>query len=411
VNNLIAYVIDNFRVVGGKLERLVDETWVDTTTYADQKRIKVNGVMIKREEVTRILECNAQPLEEETAAWSAKAQVRLQRQMDSNRIERALFRKEARELNSRNELFEEMIKLLESSKIGTPAPPIKWDKDGPVLCLALNDIHYGEKVALANNSVDTTVISKRLYKYVREAIAVAGAFGCKRAMVFMLGDMTNSSRRPSEYLSNEFTTSHAAVNAIEITSQIISLLSHHFSVTDVVSVCGNESSIRLSDNQFGFEPKMLMSNFDYIIHEALRAIFPSVRFSDWGNPLERIVSLHGRNILLTHGITLARKSPEHQMLHYKTKYGSDVHYIISGHVHEACNTPFFSRAGSPIGSNAFSELSLGIPVSVPSQTFHIVRSSGIVSIPVDLSFGCDEFFKFTAPPTDEAVISTKLDLG
>ncbi len=411
MSDLIAYVIDNFRVVGGKLERLVDEVWVDTTTYADQKRIRVNGAMVKREEVMRILEENAQPLEEETEAWSAKAQARLQKQLDGNRIERALFRKEARELNSRNELFSEMISLLEDAKIEPIAAPVKLDKDSPVLCLALNDIHWGEKVALANNLVDTKVISQRLYKYVREAIVVAESFGCKRAMVFMLGDMVNSSRRPSEYLSNEFTTSHATVNAIEVTSQIISTLSHHFTVTDVVSVLGNESTIRMNDNQFGFEPKMLMSNFDYIIHESLRAIFPTIKFSEWGNPLERIVSLHGRNMLLTHGITLARKSPEHQMLHYKTKYGSDLHYIISGHVHEACNTPFFSRAGSTIGSNAFSELSLGIPVSVPSQTFHIVRSSGIVSIPVDLSFGCDEFFRFTAPPTDEAVISTKLDLG
>jgi len=347
--------------------------------------------------------------EEKNEVGAVDLALKRQKLMDSNRVERALFRSEARKLNERNELFEKMIEMLKGKAFDLPQQ-INTASDGPVLLVCFNDTHFGEQVALKNNIVNTKVISQRLHKYVSKAIQGGLAFDCKRVIFLMLGDMINSARRPSEYLSNEFTTSHATINAIEIISQTLNLISSHFSLTDVVSVLGNESTIRMSDNQFGFEAKMLMSNFDYIIHESLRQLFPSVKFSEWGNPLERIISLHNRNILLTHGITAARKSPEHQLIYYKTKYGHDIHYVIEGHVHESCITPFMARAGSPVGANCFSELSLAIPVSIPSQTYHIVDASGITSIPVDLSFGYEEYFNYTTPPKEEALIDTFLSL-
>jgi predicted phosphodiesterase len=350
------------------------------------------------------------PEEEKTETGAVALALQKQKLMDSNRVERKLFREEARKLNTANDLFEKMIGMLSANPIRRTKPVKASPESSPVLAIGLSDVHWGETVALKNNEINTKIISQRLFKFMMEAIKAGLGFGCKRAVFFLTGDHVNSSRRPSEFLSNEFTASHAAVNAIEVYSRMIDIVSDHFNVTDVVSVCGNESTIRLSDNTFGYEPKMLMSNYDYIIHQSLKALFPGIRFSEFGNPVERVVKICGKNILLTHGITLARKSPEQAMNYYRMKHGNDLNYLICGHVHEACNTPFFSRSGSPIGANCYSELTLGIPISVPSQTFHIISDSSIFSVPVDLSYGLDDFFEFTVPPSTGAIMSTTLNL-
>jgi predicted phosphodiesterase len=355
----------------------------------------------------RLLKLRATSEEVKEQDGSVDLSIKNQRLTDSNRTERALFRSEARKLNDRNDLFEKMIELLKTNPIKTSNQTLVLDTSSPVLAIGLSDVHWGETVALPNNEVNTKIISQRLFKFMSEAIKAGIGFGCKRAVFFLTGDQVNSSRRPSEYLSNEFSVSHATVNAVEIYSRMIEIVSQSFSVTDVVSVCGNESR---QDKDFGFESKMIMSNYDYIIHESLRALFPGVKFSNWGNPVERLVKICGKNILLTHGITLARKSPEQALNYYRLKHGNDLNYLICGHVHEACNTPFFSRSGSPIGANCFSELTLGIPVSVPSQTFHIISNTSIFSVPVNLTEGLTDSFEFTKPPSSRDVMDTELDL-
>jgi hypothetical protein len=91
---------------------------------------------------------------------------------------------------------------------------------------------------------------------------------------------------------------------------------------------------------------------------------------------------------MSHGITKSKANPETQVAYYEAKYGL-VDLVITGHVHSPLIAPKFSRSASPVSGNCYSELGIGIPASVASQTFHIVTRDGIFSVPVNLDNACE----------------------
>ena len=145
----------------------------------------------------------------------------------------------------------------------------------------------------------------------------------------------------------------------------------------------------------------MINSFAYIIDRMLKVYFPKIKFAEWGNPSERIIKIDGTSILITHGIVKARASPETQLAYYRGKYGP-IDFMMSGHLHESLVGPKFSRSGSPIGKNAYSEMSLGIVNSCPSQTCYIVERGEIRAFPIALDGGFREGALFVTTPVQKA---------
>lgn len=336
------------------------------------------------------------PEEEKVDNATIEQQIKIQKLQDSNRIERKLFRKEARTLNASNELFEQIIDMLKAITPHKPNP-VGSAIAGGTLVVQFSDVHFGETVSLPNNILNTKVLSQRLYKFAQTAITTGLALGCRRAIIALTGDVAaNSDRRvDSELMSNEFNRSHAVINAFEIISQAISLVDSYIPVTTIASVLGNEPRVR---ENLAFEHKSYMDNFDLILHEMLRGYFPSIHVTTFGNPVERILVIDGVHFLITHGIPKAKASPDNQLAYYKAKYGR-VDYVISGHLHGSLVAPGYARSGSPIAGNCYSELVLGIANTIPSQSFHLVSDGRVLSFPVDLTAVGEDMFRYTEPPT------------
>jgi predicted phosphodiesterase len=334
---------------------------------------------------------------------AVKKATEIQRLRDVQRIERGTFRKEARVLNGANATLDALIELVKEN----PSTPVTYGpkvaKEEGTLIMGLSDLHFGEMVTLPNNLVNTKVLSQRLYKFCEIAVDTALAFGVSRCIFVLTSDMVNSDRRQGELMSNEYNRSHALFNAFEVISAMIDKVSQYIQVTNLTSVIGNEGRV---DLDLAFEHKCFMNNFDFILDRMLKAHFPKIVVSNFGNPVERILSVDGVEILLTHGITMAKATPAKQLAYYRQKHGR-VDYMISGHLHEALVAPGFSRSGSPVGGNCYSELSLGIAASTPSQTFHIVRGGQMLSFPVDLTSVDGTFFPYTEPPKQRDITQTK----
>jgi hypothetical protein len=337
--------------------------------------------------------------------YSVDQALKIQKLRDTQRIERREFREEARALNSRNGLLETLIDLMTNLHKRVPKKRLV-KATGGTLVLQFSDLHFGETVELPNNIVNTNIISARLYEFVHRAIAIGKAFNVRRCVVALTGDIVNSDRRTSELMSNEFNRAHAIMNAFEVLSQAIDVVDSEVPVTNVVSVIGNESRI---DKDFAFETRCLTNNFDYILHEMLRAYFGEIKCSEWGNPVERLLSIDGILMMLSHGITKCKASPANQLSYYRAKYGR-VDYLIEGHLHEALGAPGFARSGSVIGGNGYSELGLGIPTSTPSQSCHVIDDMKVFSFPIDLTSVCGDVFTFTKPPESAEVARVREEI-
>jgi predicted phosphodiesterase len=332
---------------------------------------------------------------------SLKKSLEIQRLRDTQRIERKEFRGEARVLNSSNDLFSDLIELIKQS----PTPVIKPVEitQGGTLIIQLSDLHFGETVSLANNEFNTEIQSKRLYAYTKRAVEIGLSSSCRRVVFVLTGDLINSSRREGEALSNEYNSAHAVLNAFEMISHMIQIVNQSIRVTNVISVCGNESRI---NQELSLEHKVFLNNYDYIIHSMLKAKHSEqMLFSDFGNPVERLLEIDGMHIGIAHGLTRNKMTPAKQLEYFKQKYGQ-VDYLLVGHMHEPLCAPGYSRSGSTVGSNAYSEFLLGIPKGVPSQSCHVVSDQSVTSFPVDLSRHGNEGLSYSTPPKSRNVMKS-----
>lgn len=400
-----AFILENFRVVNGKLEKLAYGEWSDTSDYVDKKRVRVGNVMMKREKVMQILNENAYPTEDEVENFNKKQAKALQRLQDTQRIERALVRKELRSENKAEAVFEELLEMIPRAKVGkSKAVSLS---DGGTLIIQISDAHFNEMVSLPNNIFNAKVQSQRIYKYIKQSIAIGIGFNVRRAIFVLTGDLVNSSRREGEALSNEYNSAHATLMAFEVISGAIEMVSSYFKITSLLSVLGNESR---NNNELCLEAKVFLNNFDYIIHNMLTARYSAlIECIPIGNPVERIMDIDGVKILATHGLVKPKDSVVRQLTYYRTKYGR-VDHILCGHLHESLCAPNFSRSGSTVGGNTYSELTLGIATSVPSQSCHVVQDGCVFSFPIDLTSVSEEYFSYTEPPSQRTVIKTEVTI-
>lgn len=404
---MVDAILHQFELKEGKVfNRATGQFWIDRDSRVVLHMDDETTARPRLRPVQRILEAAGNGDVEDAWVFSSKKQATLQQQMDTNRVERALVRKEVRALNASNDRFEVIAALLTENAYRLPPPKEDTSACGTIV-IQFSDTHFGTTVELPNNVVNMKVLSARVREFTHKAIDFGLRVNARRAVVVLTGDIITSDRRTSEQASIEYNRAHAALNAFEIISQAIADIQQYFSVSHVVSVLGNEGRIL---QNLDFEHKAFYENYDWIVDRMLANYFPSIKFSEHINPVEKVLEIDGVKILVTHGITKPKMTPGKQVEYYRKKY-SDLDWVLCGHIHEPLVSQGYSRSGSLVGGNCYSEFGLGIATSMPSQTFHFISDRSVYSFPINLAcIDSSRLYSFTPPPKTRDIITTEIEV-
>lgn len=305
-----------------------------------------------------------------------------QRQQDLNRIKNKSFREVARIENSLEELNKSLISVLRDIGFKIETVYHKEYQEDTVFLVQISDPHFNELVDLPSNKYDFLVASKRLQKYAEEIIKEAQLRNVNRIILAFTGDMLNSNRRLDELLNMSTNRATASILAAQLLSHFIKDLNRYCNVT-CTYITGNESRI---DPEFGFSPMVTSDNFDTLIFNMINMLFKDHKGVDfmYGDTKEKIIRIKDKNILLTHGeeIKDSQKGVQQKIGKYSGS-GIDIYYVIFGHIHFANITDLYTRSGSLVGMNAYSDRGLDL-VTRASQVFHILTEHSLHNMRVDL---------------------------
>jgi len=302
-----------------------------------------------------------------------------QRLQDTNRIERGTVRKHYQMENALTALNEAVLEKFD--EIDFNVKKVVEDisiVEGDQAIIQLTDTHFNELVDLEHNKYDFDIAGKRMALFASEAKRVLGSYGIKKVILAMTGDMINSDRRVDEKLNMATNRMTATMLAVKLIQYFIQDLMTEFDQMDVVYVTGNES--RAFD--FGFTDMVVTDNYDSMIFNFLKEMYKestNVNFID-SNPVETVVRINGRNILILHGTTIGAAA-QGNVQKFIGKYagrGVAIDYAIFGHIHFANIGDIFARSGSLVGSNTYSDFALGL-ITKPSQNLHIIRKDGTIN--------------------------------
>ena len=308
-----------------------------------------------------------------------------QRFADSNRIERKSFREYARLDNAVSEYNNELVKVLDQYNLAKFTIKHKNYQNEAAGIFHLTDPHFNELVNLAINKYDFNVASKRCKLFVEEAREYFKLKNVKNILFAVTGDLLNSDRRLDELLAQATNRSKATFLAVRLIELMILDLNKDFNLT-VANVTGNESRIA---KDIAWNNILATDNYDFTIFNILDYLFKGskgITFLTNTDPMEQIVKVGNKNILLIHGHQIKGKT-EHAIQGIKGKYaakGITIHFIVSGHLHSARIGDVYARGSSIVGANEYSERGLQL-TSRASQNIHIIYSSNrIDSIKIDL---------------------------
>ena len=308
-----------------------------------------------------------------------------QRFADSNRIERKAFREYARIDNAVAEYNRELVKVLDKYNLAKFTIKHKNYQNEAAGVFHLTDPHFNELVNLAINKYDFNVASKRCKLFVEEAREYFKLKNVRNVLFAMTGDLLNSDRRLDELLAQATNRSKATFLAVRLIELMILDLNKDFNIT-VANVTGNESRVA---KDIAWNDIMATDNYDFTIFNILNYIFKNckgIKFLINENPIEQVVRVGNKNILLMHGHSLKGKI-EKEVQNIKGKYTAEgiiIHYILFGHKHSARIGDVYSRGSSIVGANAYSDRELQL-ISRASGNIHIIYSSNrIDSIKIDL---------------------------
>ena len=314
-----------------------------------------------------------------------KLAKKTQRFADSNRIERKAFREYSRIDNAVSEYNQELVKVLDRYNLAKFTIKHKNYQNEAAGIFHLTDPHFNELVNLAINKYDFGIASKRCKLFVEEAREYFKLKNVKNVLFAMTGDLLNSDRRLDELLAQATNRSKATFLAVRIIELMILDLNKDFNIT-VANVTGNESRVA---KDIAWNDIMATDNYDFTIFNMLNYLFrgsKGITFFANADPMEQVVKVGNKNILLIHGHQIKGKT-ERAIQGIKGKYaakGITIHYIISGHLHSARIGDVYARGSSIVGANEYSERGLQL-TSRASQNIHIVYSSNrIDSIKIDL---------------------------
>jgi predicted phosphodiesterase/predicted RNA-binding Zn-ribbon protein involved in translation (DUF1610 family) len=310
---------------------------------------------------------------------SIKLAKKAQKYQDINRVERKAFRESARILNMHETLNTKLIDGISKHKFKSPKK-LKPVTVGSVGCVHFSDIHINELINLPFNKYDVRICSQRIQKYITKCNEHFKANICMRVVIFFGGDLLNSDRRLDEITAQATNRTQAMILAVEIFQQAIRDLRKLWSI-DIVWVCGNEGRV---NQEIGFNEVVASDNYDHAIPMILMHLFngvEGVNFHIPENPMEVVVNVNGKNILLLHGHGGGKGGPEDKAKGIRGKYaerGICIDFVIWGHIHSAIINELYARSGSPAGANAFSDGALGL-AGKASLNCYVVTEIGEIS--------------------------------
>lgn len=315
--------------------------------------------------------------------------VRLAKQkqaaQDLNRISNKAFRENARIENALEVWLKDISAEIKniSAKTKTKKHEIK---EGYCGVLQFSDVHFNEIVDdVAGNKYDFFIASARIKRHADHAIKIFKAYGVTTVYLCFTADMYNSDRRLDELLNNSTNRAKGFLLGYDICRQLIQHLNQHFNVV-VASVCGNEARI---DQHREYSDIRATNNFDFMLHEFLRRTFDSkdgIHFIN-GDPTELVMEVNGQNFLLVHGDSKYAGDPFKGTLGMMAKYsaiGIKIRYVLSGHIHMAYLSDYFSRSGSTVGNNAYSHKALNLTGRASQNLYLVAPSGNIHAVKIDL---------------------------
>lgn len=299
----------------------------------------------------------------------------LQRKTDELRVLKKEFRENSRIENTLLSLNEALVDIL-TKQTFKPITYQYFEESGPVIVIQLSDLHFNELVQLPDNYFGFEAGAKRLQKYASKIRNIADAYNCKNFVIAMTGDLINSDRRLDEMMNQATNRMKAATIATRILFHFINEINHLGNIT-ILGVSGNESRVK---EEFGMSSYVMSDNYDYLIFNMLKLLYKDskgITFID-GDPVEQVININGSNILINHGTSI--KEGQAYMQQVFGKYASKgilLDYAIFGHVHFTNITDIYSRSGSLVGNNVYSDRSLNL-VTKASQVIHIIEKDGSI---------------------------------
>ena len=330
----------------------------------------------------------------------------LQRSRDLTRIKSKEVREGTRVLNAVSELDKELITLIQKKGMSLRTKSHKRT-DSPsrvVGVIQISDVHFNEEIDLPNNKYNFKIAAKRLEKHVFKSMKYFKANEVSEVVVAMTGDMMNSDRRLDELLENATNRSKAVFLAVDILQQLILDINKKYPVT-VASICGNEGRV---NPDLGWIDQIASDNYDFTIHQTLSHLFKGkkgVTFVPIENPLEQVLDINGKHILLCHGHNgvATNSNIENGVSKYISRYsvaGIRLDYVLMGHIHSANIGDFYSRSSGLPGGNAYSDKALNL-YSRASQNAFVISQESIDGLKVDLQ----EYEGFEGYSYDESLES------
>lgn len=305
-----------------------------------------------------------------------RKQKQLQLKTDQNRVLNKHFREYARIENTLTVLNEKLVDLL-TNQTFKPTTYKYPETEGTVMIVQVTDLHFNELVEMPDNMYGFVVGAKRMQKYAHKIKEMAKSFNVTNIVVAITGDILNSDRRLDEQV-------HMATNRMKA-SIIASQILYHF-IQDInrvanlkiMSVSGNESRV---NEEFGMSEFLMSDNYDFLIFNMLKMLFKNAEGVDFieGDPVEQVINVNHCNFLVTHGTTIKEGQAAMQQVFGKyAAKGILLDYAIFGHVHFTNITDIYSRSGSLVGNNVYSDRSLNL-ITKASQVIHMVETDGSIN--------------------------------
>jgi predicted phosphodiesterase len=322
---------------------------------------------------------------------SVKLAKQKQKLQDSNRIKNKTFREYARLENALASLNEELIKILKANNFSQLVQPHPIESKAAGI-LQISDWHLNELVDLMNNRFDFKVASQRMQMFVDVARKIFKTFNVYNILIAINGDLLNSDRRLDEKLHMSTNRMKATFLAVDLLKSLIGDLGQDFNIT-IACVSGNETRV---NEEHGWSDLVITDNYDFTIFNILKYIFMDspVKFIE-DDPVEQVINVGGKNVLLIHGEEkILLGDVEKGVIQLCGKYSSRgiiIDYVIFGHIHYTRIGDHFTRGGSLVGANAYSDTGLQL-ITKASQSVHVITELGqIHSVKIDLQNAADHY--------------------
>ena len=360
--------------------------------YPDLPRVNHLRSLVK----TEILMAQSSPQTDEPIApedleivtESVKLAQRLQRQQDTNRIERKSFRAHSRAYNAIEALQSDILNELVEHKEALTTTGIRtgsYDSNTPVAVLHLSDLHFNELIALPHNKYDFEVAAKRLQLLAQKTKLYCKAHDCQRIVIALGGDIINSDRRLDEVLSMSTNRARAVVLATHLLRQLVTDLRADFFI-DLFGITGNEGRAK---QELAWGDPAVSDSYDASVYWMLEHLLGTQDKGLRVHPLqgnEVLFQIHNEVFLLLHGhqVTASDQRKVQSIIgKHSAVAGQQVTHVLCGHIHSTLVGDYISRNASLAGANAYSDEGLQF-ASKSSQNLHIVTKQGLDGIKLDV---------------------------